>query len=73
MEKIRKKPIGPEKVEKGKEHERENLCFLYNSVERNLSLALQPGTTHENIMRLVQAARDNLRIAMRHMGWKGEF
>jgi len=50
-----------------------DLCSLYNSVERNLSKALQPETTHETIIQLVQNARDNLRAAMREMGWKGQF
>jgi len=49
------------------------LCSLYNNVERNLSLALQPETTHETIIQLVRDARDNLRTAMRKMGWKGQF
>jgi len=49
------------------------LCFLYNNVERNLSLVLQPETTNETIIQLVRNARDDLRTAMRKMGWKGQF
>jgi len=68
-----KKPISGEQVEPEKIHNRENLCFLYNNVERPLSLALQPGTTPENILKLVIDARDKLRTAMRKMGWQGVF
>jgi len=50
-----------------------DLCSLYNTVERNLSHALQPETTHETIIHLVQDARNNLRTIMRKMGWKGPF
>jgi len=49
------------------------LCSLYNDVERNLSRALQPETTNETIIQLVRNARDDLRTAMRKMGWKGQF
>jgi hypothetical protein len=49
------------------------LTTLYNDVERELSLALQPGTHRENVFRLVAAARDNLRRTMIKMGWKGQF
>ena len=70
---MRKKLIKNEKIEKGKEDQRAHLCFLYNDVERPLSLALQPGTTPLNIIRLVTDARDKLRIAMRKMGYQGQF
>lgn len=70
---LEKKPIAADKVESSKESERQNLCFLYNNVERPLSLAIQPGTTPENILKLVIDARDKLRIAMRKMGYQGQF
>jgi len=70
---MRKKPIKSAQIEKGKENQRANLCFLYNNVERPLSVALEPGTTPLNIIRLVTDARDKLRIAMRKMGYQGQF
>jgi len=68
------KPVAPEKVKPTTTKlERETLCFLYNNVERPLSLALQPGTTQENILRLAVDARNKLRSMMRKMGWTGQF
>lgn len=69
----KKKPIAADKVDPAKEPERFNLCFLYNNVERKLSLALQPGMGYREILQLVQEGRDKLRIAMRKMGWQGPF
>jgi len=66
-----RKPIRQDQV--ADKLQRQTLCFLYNNVERPLSLALQPGTTPINIIRLVTDARDKLRIAMKKMGWLGQF
>ena len=66
-----RKPLKPDQV--SDKSQRANVCFLYNNVERQLSLALQPGTRPENIAKLVREARDKLRIAMHKMGYKGQF
>jgi len=51
----------------------EVLASLYDEVERKLSLSLQPGTICANIIRLVTAARDDLRKTMRKMEYHGQF
>jgi len=71
---VEKEPITREKTKPtATKLERETLCFLYNNVERPLSLALQPGTKPDNSLRLIMDARNKLRTVMQKMGWTGQF
>ena len=51
----------------------EQVTVLYHNVERELSLGLQPGLGHRELLQHVENARASLRIIMRKMGWQGQF